>query len=348
VDGFYEQWAARQAATAVRLAWRSRGEARLSTASGRLAGHTFNRTREGGPIDPVLTTLRVDRPDGSPLAMVVNFQAHPTVHTPLRPFDVTRDVPGGACDLLEAALPGATAMYLQGACGDVNFLRHYSTPQRCHEPARLVAGRALSCQAEAVEIDTPRLASVSERVRIPTRRWTKEEIDADRDEAQRRLRDRDATGWRETIGRVMTNRPDDMVRRHGGDEWKAVEAMCRFHLAWTYEMLKDWEHRPESLETEVQALRIGPLGIVANSSEFFSSLALDVRGRSDCEHLMIACYANGRIGYVPDAHDVAAKSYAAYQSPKYCNQFPFTTGSGPVMCEAMVNVLDRSRETASG
>ncbi len=78
---------------------------------------------------------------------------------------------------------------------------------------------------------------------------------------------------------------------------------------------------------------------MANSSEFFSSFALEVRNHAALDHLMISCYTNGRIGYVPDAHDIARQTYAAYQSPKYCNQFPFTNESGPAMCEAMVKLL---------
>ncbi len=339
VDPFYEQMAARQAATAIIEAWRTREPARLRTARTQLAGHTFNRTRENGPVDPNLTTLRCDRIDGSPLAMVVNFQAHPTVHTGLRPYDVTRDVPGEVCDILEAALPGVTALYLQGACGDVNYLREYSVPERCHEPAELTAGAALAAQASAIDIDGSQLFAARQTVKLPTRRWTREEIDHDRVEAQKRLAEKDISGWRESIGKVMTNRPDDMIARHGGDEWKAVEAMCRFNLAWTYEMLKDVETRPEWLETEVQALRIGELAIVTNSSEFFSTLALNVRERCDASHCMISCYTNGRIGYVPDAHDVAARSYASYQSPKYCNQFPFTEASGPALCDGMLGAL---------
>ncbi len=342
VDPFYEAWAARQAASAIVLAWRNREPADLAVASANLPKLTFNRTRENGPVDPRLTTLRVNRTNGSPLAMAVNFQAHPTVQTKLRPRAVSRDVPGEVCDLIERAMPGAMAIYLQGSCGDVNFLRRFSTtPELSREPARMVAGAALASQADAVRIDDPALSAVSEQVTLPTRRWTRDEIDHDRDEAQRRLKEQDLKGWKETIGRVMTNRPEDMVARHGGDEWKAVEAMCRFNLAWTYEMLKDWETRPETLGTEVQAFRIGELGLVANSSEFFSSLALDVRNLSGLDQLMISCYTNGRIGYLPDAHDIARQTYAAYQSPKYCNQFPFTNESGPAMCEAMLRLLRR-------
>jgi hypothetical protein len=136
-----------------------------------------------------------------------------------------------------------------------------------------------------------------------------------------------------------------MVARHGGNEWHAVRAMCRFSLAWTFAM-QDREHRPETLQTEVQALRVGDMAIVANSSEPFSAQALDVRNRLGLAHLMFVGYANGRIGYMPDAHDVAARSYAAYQSPKYCNQFPFTVESGPAMCDAMVAAVRRLEPSA--
>lgn len=340
VDPVYEDWAARQAATAIIQAWQKREPADVLAGSTNLAGQTFNRTRENGPVDPRLTTLRVNRANGSPLAMVVNFQAHPTVSTKLRPRAVSRDVPGEICDVIERALPGVTAMYLQGSCGDVNYLRRFSaTPELAREPARLTAAAALLSQAEAKRLDNPKLSAKSEVVSLPTRRWTREEIDKDRIEAQQRLQNNEVKGWKETIGRVMTNHPEEMIARHGGDEWKAVRAMCRFNLAWTYEILKDWETRPETLQTEVQALRIGEFGIVANSSEFFSSLALDVRNRAGLDHLMISCYTNGRIGYLPDAHDIARRTYAAYQSPKYCNQFPFTNESGPAMCDAMVRLV---------
>src|SRR5690606_15489478 len=57
VDPFYEQWAARQAATALIQAWRAREEARLCSASTQVEDLTFNRTRENGPVDPHLTAL---------------------------------------------------------------------------------------------------------------------------------------------------------------------------------------------------------------------------------------------------------------------------------------------------
>lgn len=339
-DPFYEDWASRQAATAAVLACRQREPAFAHVGHHDVHGLTFNRTRRDGQVDPRLTALRVDRAGGSPMAIVVGFGAHPTVSTESRPWDVSRDVPGEVCDGLEAVFPGATAMYVQGACGDVNFLRDFNVPERSHEPARELIAAARRALERAERMPDPIVAFASETASLPTRRWTLEEIERDRTEAERRLAEDDVSHWRETIGRAMTNRPDDMVRRHGGDERKAVRAMCRFHIEWTDRMMRDLATRPETLATEVQAIRIGGLTCVANASEFFSPFALEVRQRAAAE-LMFACYSNGRIGYLPDEHDIEAKSYAGYQSPKYCNQFPFTPESGPAMIDAMLEVVNR-------
>jgi hypothetical protein len=343
-DPLYEQWASRQAATAAILAWRSRQPAKLRVATTEINDLSFNRTRTDGIIDPTLTAARIDRTDGSPMAVIVNFGAHPTVTTTLRPWHVGRDIPGRVCDLVEAAMPGAIAMYVQGACGDVNFLHEYSTPQRSDEPARRITQAALGAIQHAQPVTDVIVGAATRVAELPTRRWTIDELRGDRDEALRRLENNDIRGWRDGFGRAMTNRPDDMVARHGGDELKAVQAMCRFHIEWTDLMLRDYENRPEILTTEVQAVRVGDLWFVANSSEFFSPMAIEVRKWCEMPNLMIACYSNGRIGYLPDEHDIDLRSYAGYQSPKYCNQFPFTAESGPAMCQAMLDVLADCRD----
>lgn len=343
-DPAYEDWASRQAATAAILAWRGREAASLRIGHADIPDLSYNRTRPDGLIDPRLTMLRVDRNDGSPLAIVANFGAHPTILTLLMPWDVTRDLPGLVCDGLEAAYPGATALYIQGACGDVNFLAEFTDPNRYREPADRLIAEARRALDGSRAVPNPVVAAASEVARLETRRWTREEVENDRKEAERRMAADDTANWRETIGRSMTNRPDDMIRRHGGDELKAVRAMCRFHLAWTDLMLRDLDTRPEVLETEAQAIRIGDLYCASNSSEFFTPFALDVRRRAEVPELMLSCYTNGRIGYLPDEHDIQARSYAGYQSPKYCNQFPFTPRSGPQMCDAMLRAVERCRE----
>ncbi|MEZ6086476.1 MAG: hypothetical protein R3C05_00265 [Pirellulaceae bacterium] len=342
VNALYEQWAAKQAATAVIQAWRSRKPAELSVHTSNVGTLTYNRTRTDGPIDPTLTSLWITDRDASPIAVVIGFQGHPTVSTILQPWAISRDVPGQICDHIETEFVGCKAIYLQGPCGDVNFHRRFSQPTQAAEPSRILARLVADGFAQREPLDGRLLFARAITIGLPTRRWTKLEIDQDRIEAQHRLEHRDIAGWRESIGRVMTNRPDDMIARHGGDEWKAVEAMCRFNIEWTDRILLDFDSRPQTLETEIQAMRIGDFGILCNASEFFTSLAMRIRRNVPLPHLAFACYSNGRIGYLPDQHDIERKTYAAYQSPKYCNQHPFIERSGEVMVREMTDLIKQS------
>jgi hypothetical protein len=339
VDPEYRSWAARQAATAAILAWRQRRPATLRVGRADLAGWTFNRTRENGPVDPRIGVWRADDAEGQPLAAVVNFQAHPTVMMHLGLTDVSRDWPGQVTDLVEEAFPRLTALYFQGACGDINFKHHFEHPSRCHEPGRAVAAKALEAFASARPVDSPHVGYACRPVSLPTRRWTSEEVQRDRQEAEYRLSTGDTTGWRDGLARVIVNYPDRLPERYGGDVDKTVQAVARFGKEWTDEILLDLDTRPETLTTEVQALRVGDAWISANPSELFTSLAFHLRQKWGKEDLMIVGYANDSIGYLPDAHDVQRRSYAAYQSPKFKNQFPFVADSGGAMVTGLLAAL---------
>jgi hypothetical protein len=342
MDPEYVAWAARQAATAVILAWRQRRPAVFSAGKSEVAGWSYNRTRQGGPVDTRLGLWRIDDADGRPLAAVVNFQAHPTVMMELGPTDLSRDWPGVVTDTLEQTLPGLTALFFQGSCGDVNFEQRWNAAAACREPGRFVAGCALQAYARARQVDSPTLQTVTRPVMLPTRRWRREEILPYREEAEHRLHTGDTTGWLDGLAKVIVNFPLRLPERYGGDVSKAVRAVSRFGVEWSSQALADLESRPETLTTEVQAVRVGDAYLVTNPSEFFTTLALDLRRQWPHEDLLIAGYANDSIGYLPDAHDVERRTYAAYQSPRFKNQFPFTAQSGGVMVKAMLETLGQT------
>ena len=100
--------AARRAALPARL-----GTARAAARIGR------NRRVAGGPVDPEVLVVRVDRADRSPLAVLYIHGCHPTVlgHDNL---DYSADWPGAASRAIEAALPGAAAIFALGAHADVD------------------------------------------------------------------------------------------------------------------------------------------------------------------------------------------------------------------------------------
>lgn len=90
----------------------------IGTTSRRITGWNRNRREKGGVTDDELTVTRVDSAEGKPLAVLVNFTAHPTFMSE-REMLFSGDWPGALQRTLEAVVgQGITAMYYNGAEGD--------------------------------------------------------------------------------------------------------------------------------------------------------------------------------------------------------------------------------------
>jgi neutral ceramidase len=73
-----------------------------------------------GPVDPTVGIIRLDRRDGTPLAILVNYACHPVVLGPDN-LSYSADYPSVMRDTIEEGFKGAaTVFFLQGAAGDIN------------------------------------------------------------------------------------------------------------------------------------------------------------------------------------------------------------------------------------
>ena len=101
----------------VRQAERQRVDVSVGTTTHAIAG--WNRNRRGGAVtDNDLTVTRIDTAQGRPLAVLVNFTAHPTF---MNGEDMlfSGDWPGHLQRTIESLVgSGVTAMYYNGAEGD--------------------------------------------------------------------------------------------------------------------------------------------------------------------------------------------------------------------------------------
>src|ERR1700722_1405168 len=88
------------------------------------------------PLDPTVNVLQVKDERGQTRAILVNYACHPSVLGPDN-YQYSADYPGAMKRYIEAQIPGATALFIQGGAGDIN-------PYRDKEP---VAGQGF----EAVE-----------------------------------------------------------------------------------------------------------------------------------------------------------------------------------------------------
>lgn len=89
-------------------------------AAGTVSLTGFNRNRhtklEPKPSDRDLSVLRLDDLSGKPIAIVINFAAHPTM-LPAKTLMFSADYVGAMKQTVEQAT-GATAVFMQGAAGD--------------------------------------------------------------------------------------------------------------------------------------------------------------------------------------------------------------------------------------
>jgi hypothetical protein len=117
-------------------AWRSRVPVRVGAASGAVRiGHNrlykmsagegkmiwSNETRfPTSPVDPTVLVLRIDRLDGSPLAILANYACHGVVLGPEN-LDYSADYPGEMMRIVESSVPGnPICLFVQGGAGDID------------------------------------------------------------------------------------------------------------------------------------------------------------------------------------------------------------------------------------
>lgn len=121
-----------------------------------------------GPIDPEIGILRLDRQDGTPLAIVYNFACHPIQG--VAGGANTADISGFASQVIEDNLGnGSIALFMQGCGGDINPVAYKAVDHpRSAEPlghrlglATLKAAREIQC------VDDSRLVLINETLTLP-------------------------------------------------------------------------------------------------------------------------------------------------------------------------------------
>jgi hypothetical protein len=136
----------------------------------------WNRNRRGGTvIDKQLTLTRVDTLSGKPLAVLVNFTAHPTFMS-AEDMLFSGDWPGHLQRTLESLIgEGVTAMYYNGAEGDQSPVgRGDAGPSRWERAERY--GRDLGIVAWKQWLDTKTSLDVAfdyhlHTIALPERAW---------------------------------------------------------------------------------------------------------------------------------------------------------------------------------
>lgn len=323
VDVVYAEILAQKIADAVVLAHRRLRPAGLTYGSGYEGSLGFNRrywmrgggvrtnpgignpdiVRAAGPIDPQVGVVAVQRPDGSPLAVLVNYAVHLDT---TGGNHVSADYPAYLTKALQARYGDeVVVLFHPGAMGDINHIdvTAKGQPVKGHShPSRIgntLAGEALKVLARADYTDDLIVASALGRVDLPLRT-----VDAERAaEAERIVREVSVGEADFTLDVVAARRDRDLGRLQA-----------------------------QTLSAEVQALRIGDLGIAAFPGELFVELGLSLKARSPYSSTLVVELANDSIGYIP--------TRKAYDEGGYeVTSTVLAPGAGEMLVEEAFNLL---------
>lgn len=282
-------------------AWQQREPAVIKVGSGEIYGisanrrvfrsdgkvyRNWNQTAPGevvrrGPIDPEVGVLLAQRADGSPLAVLCNFTAHPICA--MSQSLVSADFPGFAMAAVEAALgPGMTALFTQGACGDINPPMVRRNIRDAREIGLQLGGEVLRVAASLLADEVP---AIEHRVQVASHRlhWAYRTDLPAKAEA-----DRAYAAAKAQVGEL----------ERGGASAAEVRAEANKHrvVLEQYELTRN-DARQE--EGEIQVMTIGDSAWVGVPGELFCQIGLDIKGQSPFTSTFIVGYANCYQGYFP-------------------------------------------------
>lgn len=259
-----------------------------------------------GPIDGDVGVLAVRVPGGELLGLFVNFACHNTVS---RGDGFSADY---VYDLREAVRahykrPDLPVGFLLGSAGDVTQVDNQRPGREFGPEWSNIFGMALG--AEVVQtvsrLDWKKeteIAAVQTFVPIPIR------------EESEILREGPVTG----LG--------------------AGEVAERVYTRERELVAKERAQHPV-IDCEVQAIRVGDLGIVTNGAEFFCQLGLDIKAASPFHPTWVVSLANHCIGYVatPSAY------YAGGYEPRTARSAKMAPWAGQALVEGSLAALAKVR-----
>jgi hypothetical protein len=276
-----------------------------------------------GFVDRDLVVIRIDKADGSPLAVLVNYACHATVLSHENQL-ISPDWPGAMRRTVEAALPGAKCLFLQGAAGNQGpvegFTGDLSVAHRLGTILGLEAA-ALALRTETVRRQ-PRFEGFTESGAFLAREpWR---VSGPRDGTLRfAMRTIEVPRRRHTAEEIedMRRRVADAEKRLeaaklGGDAWTIHQAQVR--LRRVSNLLASYQQppNPSPLALELAAVRIGETAILTMPGEPFAEIGAAVKKRSPFAVTMFNAYASGAGGgYMPVASEYPHGGYEIEITP---------------------------------
>lgn len=288
-------------------------------------GGIVMKPNPAGVVVPWVDVLRIDRTDGSPLAVLFSHAAHPVIiHGASR--QMSADYPGSATRELKGHFEGrAMAMFAQACGANIN-----ADPLRGGFAAADRAGAALadaafqaSCSSEA--LSSLELSIASTTVQIPLQplpsydeclhmlKAAEEKFSECCGESE----SSDEQLWtiqdelENAESQTNSSRADDVQPMEGRPWWLMDTILCLRDL-----LMKIKSGDDRALRFEAHLLRIGNRwSLLAATHELFAEFQLWFDASAPTKYNMMLSYTNGCESYIPTDRDLASGGYEAASFP---------------------------------
>ena len=292
-----------------------------------------------GPVDPEIGVLRIDRMDGTPLAVVYNFAVHPIQG--VAGGENTADITGFASQVIEDNLSeGTIAIFIQGCAGDINpaFYKEVDLPRDAEPLGNMLGLSTLKAVRKIKTRENAPLKLINESLTLP------------RGELQPRIYALEArqkellSSLQGTTLNLKTFLPlavkyklsgdfpshaahryfhekalgREDLRKLDADNRKRIEQYLQniyvmedlTRLQENLRLLKMHQAQhvaagKRTLDVELVGLRVGEFVLVTSPGELTCQIGLNIKQSSPYKNTFVAGYTNGYIYYAPTAEQLA-------------------------------------------
>ena len=288
-----------------------------------------------GPVDPDIGVLRLDREDGSTLAIVYNFACHPIQGVPSGAN--TADMTGFSSQVIEDNLSeGTVALFVQGCAGDINPISYKQIDQpRSAEPLGNMLGLSTLKAVRRIKTeDDQRLTVIREVIQLPRSDLAQRIIamKGERDQLAQSMQgtflnlnaflplvvkynlssefpSANAYGYlrERQMGNESLRKLDTVNRENIKQYIKNIHSMERLTRINTNLRLLE-EHQSQMIESgkrtidaEIGALRVGDFVLTTFPGELTVQIGMNIKKQSPHDLTFVAGYTNGYIYYAPTA-----------------------------------------------
>ncbi|WP_108459003.1 neutral/alkaline non-lysosomal ceramidase N-terminal domain-containing protein [Devosia naphthalenivorans] len=304
------------AVEALRLACEGRRPAEIAAGMGGDPGVAWNRRHVDGPLDRSVPVIRIRDSDGQCIAVMTSYACHPVVLAADN-LEMTADYPFYVRQALEAAHPGAVALFLTGCAGDANT--------------------GHTAQASWT------LAANSARTFATAGRLGKRIAAAALEAGEQRVTGAVGAMHRELD--LALTRLEDGPLPELAERWHKERETADPVRAILLEHWVEWAERnqdvaPGAWRARVSLLDWGGIPIVAMPGEIFSETGLSVREACGSMPAFVLGYAGGMPGYIPPMSEFCFGGYEVEEAHRFIGMpGTFAPGSAEALADAACGLL---------